>query len=74
MKDEMNPGIRIILGSFLILVGLMATSTFMQMMSLERNFDGSGEMRYILAGISIFFYSAGIYLIYKPIKEYVMHE
>ena len=74
MNDEMNPGIRIILGSFFILVGLMATSTFMQLMLLERGFNGSSELKYILAGISMSCYLAGIYLMYKPIKEYVMHE
>jgi hypothetical protein len=73
MKDEVNPGIWIILGSFFILVGLMATSTLAQLMSLEREFDGSGEIKYVLAGIVALCYSVGIYVIYKPIKEHVMH-
>lgn len=74
MNDEVNPGIWILLGSFFVFVGLMVTSTFAQLMSLERDFDGRSELKYILAGILILCYLVGIYLMYKPIREYVMHE
>lgn len=71
MKDELNPGIKILFGSFFILIGLGVTSTLLQLISLEYHFEGSILLKCILAGVAILLYTTGICLIYRPLGEYI---